>query len=74
MPLTSPMLRRAAFWACLLAVVVLSLLPGERLPAVFAWWDKAQHALGFALLTGLGLLAYGRPAGACPLVCCCWGR
>lgn len=68
MPLTSPMFRRAAFWACLLAVVVLSLLPGERLPAVFAWWDKAQHALGFALLTGLGLLAYGRarwrlPAG-----------
>jgi VanZ family protein len=68
MPLTSPRLHRAAFWGCLLAVVVLSLLPGERLPAVFAWWDKAQHALGFAILTGLGLLAYGQvrwrlPAG-----------
>jgi VanZ family protein len=61
-------LRRAVFWLGVLTVVTLSLIPGDQLPSVFAWWDKAQHALGFALLTALGLLAYGRsrwyvPAG-----------
>lgn len=60
-------LRRTTFWAFLLAVVVLSLLPGDRLPAVFAWWDKAQHALGFALLTGLGLAAYAHTRWRLPV-------
>lgn len=42
----------------------MSLLPGDRLPAFTASiWDKAQHAGGFALLTVLGLWAYGS-AGA----------
>jgi VanZ family protein len=64
---TSP-LRRAAFWLGVLTVVGLSLVPGDQLPAAFAWWDKAQHAMGFALLTAMGLLAYTRsrwhvPAG-----------
>ena len=50
---------RPAFWSACLAVAVLSLLPAEQLPAVaFNWWDKAQHALGFALLGVLGLLGY----------------
>lgn len=47
-----------AFWACVLSTVFLSLVPVERLPQAFHWWDKAQHALGFAVLTALGLLAY----------------
>jgi hypothetical protein len=49
---------QAAFWACVFGTVVLSLAPVERLPQAFIWWDKAQHALGFAVLTALGLLAY----------------
>lgn len=60
-------IRRTAFWACLVAIVVLSLLPGDRLPSVFAWWDKAQHALGFALLTGLGLFAYAQARWRLPV-------
>ena len=49
---------RTAFWASVLGATVLCLLPTEHLPSLFNWWDKAQHALGFAALTGLGLLAY----------------
>ncbi len=49
---------QAAFWTCVLGTVVLCLLPAELIPKAFNWWDKAQHALGFAALTGLGLLAY----------------
>jgi VanZ family protein len=48
-----------AFWALLLGVAVLSLMPVAYLPAqVFNLWDKAQHALAFTALTALGLLAY----------------
>jgi len=42
-----------------LSVGLLSLLPVEHLPLVaFDWWDKAQHALAFLVLGGVGLLAY----------------
>lgn len=55
------------------AVTVLALMPVQALPLVFDWWDKAQHALAFMVLTGwalllwplhavrvvLGMLAYG---------------
>ena len=38
------------------AVLVLALLPVEQLQLpIFNWWDKAQHALAFALLS-LGAL------------------
>jgi VanZ family protein len=50
---------RAAFWLATLAVLVLTLIPAEqvqRLPLNF--WDKAQHALAFGVLTGLGLWAW----------------
>jgi VanZ family protein len=53
-----PRLVQVAFWMCVLITVFLSLVPVERLPQAFHWWDKAQHALGFAVLTVLGLLAY----------------
>lgn len=52
---------RTAFWALLLCVTVLSLMPTDYLPPqVFSLWDKAQHALAFAALTALGLRAYPR--------------
>jgi VanZ family protein len=41
------------------AVGVLSVLPAEVIPKAFHFWDKAQHALGFAVLALIGLLAYG---------------
>ena len=54
---------RLAFWACLLAVVALSLTPVQHLPQqVFSLCDKAQHAGGFAVLTLLGLWAYPQRA------------
>ena len=41
------------------AIALLSLLPGEILPpSLFIWWDKAQHALAFAVLSVLGQFAY----------------
>lgn len=54
-------LRVAAFWASVLVVIVLSLLPAQHLPEMaLNLWDKAQHAFGFAILTFLGLWAYPR--------------
>ncbi len=54
-----PLIKRFAFWFCLAAVTVLSLMPTDFLPPpVFSLWDKAQHTLGFAGLAVLGLLAY----------------
>ena len=54
---------RSAFWALLLCVAVLSLMPtGYLPPQVFSLWDKAQHALAFTALAGLGLRAYPRHA------------
>jgi VanZ family protein len=65
---------RAAWYLAMLAATVLALLPVEHLQLpIFNWWDKAQHALAFAVLTGwalllwpwararvlLGMLAYG---------------
>ena len=49
---------RSAFWALLVITVWMSLVPVEQVPNAFHFWDKAQHALGFAALAGLGLLAY----------------
>jgi VanZ family protein len=47
------------FWSALAAVVLLSLTPVAHLPPqAFDVWDKAQHALGFAVLAFLGGAAY----------------
>lgn len=52
-------MKKLLFWGFLLATIVLSLIPPAYLVApVFSIWDKAQHALGFAVLMGLGLVAY----------------
>ncbi len=54
-----PGFARPSFWALLLCVTVLSLLPTDYLPPqIFSLWDKAQHALAFAALAALGLQAY----------------
>jgi hypothetical protein len=65
---------RAAWYLAMLAATVLALLPVEQLQLpIFNWWDKAQHALAFAVSAGwalllwpgararvlLGMLAYG---------------
>jgi VanZ family protein len=49
-------------WVLALGLVtVLALLPVEHLQLpVFDWWDKAQHALAFAVLTGGACLLWPR--------------
>ena len=48
---------RLGWYLAMVAVTVLALLPIEHLQMpVFDWWDKAQHALAFVVLTGWALL------------------
>jgi VanZ family protein len=59
MPLSALALRlsRLAFLACLVAVMVLSLLPSSpEMPTT--GWDKTNHLLGFAVLALLGCWSY----------------
>jgi len=56
--MTIRLLWRAAFWTLVLVTVWLSLVPVHQLPTDFHFWDKAQHALGFAALAVLGRMAY----------------
>lgn len=51
---------KIAFWGLVLATLWLSLMPVEHIPSTFNFWDKAQHALGFAGLAYLGLAGYPR--------------
>ncbi len=60
-------MKKALFWLALLVLTTLSLVPTGLLPPqVFSLWDKAQHALGFAGLTLLGLWAYPRQRWTLP--------
>lgn len=55
------MVMRWAWYAAMLAGIVIALMPVEHLHIpVFQWWDKAQHALGFAVLTTWALLLWPR--------------
>lgn len=55
--LTHPTSIRSAFWLCVVAVLVLSLMPPSvQLPST--GWDKTNHLLGFAVLAALGCLAW----------------
>jgi VanZ family protein len=47
---------RWAFFICLAVVLALSLMPPEPLPTT--GWDKANHALAFAVLAMLGCRSY----------------
>jgi VanZ family protein len=50
---------RGVFWLSLLGITIASLMPVTMLPPqAFDIWDKAQHAVAFAWLGGLGLLSY----------------
>jgi VanZ family protein len=50
---------RVLFFSALLGVTVLALLPAEQLTlSLFSVWDKAQHALVFAVLSALGFMAF----------------
>lgn len=49
---------KSFFWALALGTLWLSLVPVDQIPSAFSFWDKAQHALGFAALAMTGLLAY----------------
>ena len=58
-----PLMRRSAFWLCVLVVLVLALLPvATHLPST--GWDKANHALAFGVMTVLGRWAYPRSTAA----------
>jgi VanZ family protein len=57
-------LARLSFWLATATVALLSLLPAAYLQSgLFNWWDKAQHALAFAVLSLVGLLAYPTRSG-----------
>ena len=44
---------RVGWYLAMAAVTLLALMPIEHLQLpVFDWWDKAQHALAFVVLTG----------------------
>ena len=50
---------KIAFWSLSLMITVVAVLPGRQLPpALFDWWDKAQHFSAFLVLAGLGFIAY----------------
>jgi VanZ family protein len=51
---------RACGWAMVAAVVVLSLLPQLPQAPSFLGWDKAQHFIGYAVLTFWFCLCYSR--------------
>ncbi|QCB45373.1 VanZ family protein [Hydrogenophaga sp. PAMC20947] len=52
---------KAAFWLLCTLIAVLSLLTTDQLPPqTLHIWDKAQHAVGFMLLSAAGLAAYPR--------------
>ena len=61
---------RILFWIATAAVLVLTLMPAQFLPekGPFNFWDKAQHALAFAVLTLLSLLGWRQRAARWRLV------
>ena len=59
---------RVGCYLAMAAVTVLALMPIEHLQMpVFDWWDKAQHALAFVVLTGWAMLLWPFPKTPKPL-------
>lgn len=50
-------LRLAAFGSAVAVLLWLSLAPVSELPGV-SFWDKAEHALAYFVLSGLGLVLF----------------
>ena len=46
------------FACCIIFTSVMAFIPSTQIPDAFNLWDKAQHALAFAVLTITGNLAY----------------
>jgi len=46
------------FFTGLALLTVLSLMPSTAVPQAFQFWDKAQHSLGYAVLSITGMLAF----------------
>lgn len=58
----------SAFWLASLALLALTLLPGQQLLHLpLNFWDKAQHALAFGTLSLLGVWTWPRRAHRLPL-------
>ena len=55
-----PLMSKSIFWLCFVALNALALSPAPYIPPleIFNWWDKAQHAIAFAALAVLAILAY----------------
>ncbi len=54
-----PSLFKLLFWLACAGFTLLALVPTGYLPPdIFNWWDKAQHAVAFAVMGALGLAAY----------------
>ena len=54
---------RFGWFLGMVSVTVLALLPIEQLQyPVFDWWDKGQHALAFAVLSGWAFLLWSAAA------------
>lgn len=51
---------RAAFVLAAAAALAAALVPPEDHPPELLGWDKANHALAFAVLAGLGALGFAR--------------
>jgi VanZ family protein len=49
-------LRLAIYALACLILLYITLAPGDDVPGVDLIWDKAEHALAWAVLTGAGLL------------------
>lgn len=46
------------FYFTVIAVFILAVLPGEKIPRILNFWDKAQHSLAFVVLSLLAIFAY----------------
>lgn len=62
------------FWLATLTVGILSLMPAQHLPSqAFDIWDKAQHAVGFAVLALLGQRAHPNNMTSLTIGLLCYG-
>lgn len=58
-----PLLPRIVTFGFAVTVLLwLSLVPTDALPQAITFWDKAEHALAYLVLTGLGLVLFPRRA------------
>ncbi|WP_153062378.1 VanZ family protein [Candidatus Methylomirabilis limnetica] len=46
------------FCICLALVSLLALIPSTSIPKAFQFWDKAQHALAYSILSIMGCFAF----------------